>query len=366
MFVKVIAQTAQETLTKAGIQRNNTQNFTAWKNFIAQNGYRPRSQITGAEQASLSAESYKLEIKLGKWATHVSQQLKGHVPYGIDWQYPEQQPAEFTEWWDKTPTWQQKNNTDNLAACREFSARHGRRPRQEISAGEAELLSPEDLRHELELGNWMAHAAQTLNDEKNRSRDWQYPEKQQAEFAEWHAQTPTCYQKQNADNLTAWKLFIARHGYRPRQMISVEIRRQMTELEYEQEVQLGKWANSISQPLPQKWNARVWQYEEQYAEFEKLWNEIPTFNQKLNADRLILLQEFCQNNGYRPSHDTSKDHPDIVSAGEISPEEDRLAIFVDTVRAGNSAFQYLEQYQQFEECLQYITHLVFLRKRISH
>jgi hypothetical protein len=353
-----MAQAAQETFTKTDIQRNNTQNFTDWKNFIAQNGYRPRAQITGEERTLLSAAAYEFEIKLGKWATHVSQQIKGHVSYATDWQYPEQQQAEFTELWNKAPTWQQKNNTDNLAACKEFSARNGCRPRQEISAEEAKLLSPAELRRELVLGSWMAHTAKTL-------RDWQYPERQQTEFEEWYIQTPTYYQKQNADNLTAWKLFIARHGYRPRQMISEENRRQMTELEYKQEIELGKWANSISQLLPLGWNPKVWQYKKQHTEFEKLWNEIPTYNQKLNADRLILLIKFCQDNGYRPSHDSSKDYPDIVSAGEISPEEDRLAIFVDTVRAGNCAFQYSKQYRQFKKCLRYPTHLIFLRRETS-
>jgi hypothetical protein len=357
MFTKFIAQAAQGTLTKVDVQRNNTQNFAAWKNFILQNGYKPRGEIEGEERELLSAEAYELEIKLGKWANHVSQQVKGHVPYATDWQCPEQQQAEFVEWWGKTPTWQQKNNTDGLAACKEFSARNGCRPRQEISFEESKLFSSEELRRELKLGIWMAHTARTL-------RDWQYPE-QQAEFEEWYAQAPTYYQKQNADSLTAWKLFIAQHGYRPRQMISEENRQQMTELEYAQEVELGKWANRISQYLPQGWNLRVWQYEELYIEFKKLWNEIPTFNQKLNADKLTLLIKFCQDNGYRPSHDTSKDHPNIVSAGEISPEEDRLAVFVDTVRAGNSAFQYPEQYKQFEECMQYPTHLVYIRIRIK-
>jgi hypothetical protein len=363
MFTKTIAQVTREPLTKADIQRNNTQSFTAWKNFIMQNGYRPRAEIEGEEQALLSVEACEFEVKLGRWGNHVSQQLKGHVPYATDWEYPEQQQAEFAEWWNKTPTWQQKNNTDSLTACQKFSARNGCRPRQEISAEEAKLLSPEELEHELRLGSWMAHTVQTLNAEENHPRDWQYPEQQQTEFAKWYAQTPTYYQKQNADNLTAWKLFIVQHGYRPRQAISVEVRHQMTELEYKQEVELGKWANRISQLLPQGWNSEVWQYEKQHTEFKKLWAEIPTFQQKLNADRLVLLIKFCRDNGYRPSHDTSKDHPDIVSAGEVSPEEDALAIFVDTVRAGNCAFQYPEQYQQFKECLKYLTHLMFLQMK---
>jgi hypothetical protein len=364
MLAKNVAQIENTILTRADIQRVNTQKFTEWKNFIEQNGYRPRAIIVGEERALLSVEAYELETRLGRWGDHVSQQIKGHVPYAIDWEDPERQEAEFIEWWNRAPTWQQKNNTDNLNGCQEFSARKGCRPRQEISAEEAKQMSPEELENELKRGVWMAHTVQTLNAGEKSPRDWQYPERQQAEFVEWYAKTPTYYQKQNADRFTAWKAFIVQHGYRPRQSISAEVRKQMTKAEYEQEVELGKWANSISQFLPE-WNTDVWQYEEQHNEFKELWQKIPTFNQKLNADRLLLLKKFCQDNGYRPSHDTSKIHPDIVSAGEISPEENALAIFVDSVRAGNCAFQYPEQYREFEECLKYPTHLMFLQRENS-
>ncbi|MDR1453126.1 MAG: hypothetical protein LBJ25_04035 [Candidatus Margulisbacteria bacterium] len=226
-------------------------------------------------------------------------------------------------------------------------------------------MKAEEYQNEIRLGNWIAHTAQTINNAEGSQRDWQYPEQQQAKFVKWYTQTPTGNQKQNADNLTAWKKFIVRYGYRPRQSISADARKKMTKTRYEQEVRLGKWANSVSQYLLPDWNQLVWQYQQQHDGFKELWQKTPTYNQKLNADKLILLQKFCRENGCRPSHDTSKKYPTIASAGEVSPEEDRLAVFVDTVRAGNSAFQYPEQYQAFEKCLSYPTRLAFQQKMDS-
>jgi hypothetical protein len=122
----------------------------------------------------------------------------------------------------------------------------------------------------------------------------------------------------------------------------------MTKFEYKREVRLGKWANIVS--LADENNRVDWQYpEQQQTEFDRLWLSTPTFNQKFNAERLVLLKKFCADTGHRPRHDTSKRFPHIISAGEVSPEEDMLAIFVDTVRAGNISFQYPEQHWEFEE-----------------
>ena len=46
----------------------------------------------------------------------------------VGWQYPEQQ-AEFLEWYNNTPSWQEKQNTDNLIAFENFCKTHGHRPR---------------------------------------------------------------------------------------------------------------------------------------------------------------------------------------------------------------------------------------------
>jgi hypothetical protein len=174
VFRKVITLVEKKIVTKADIQRKNTKYFVLWQDFIARNAYQPRAIIVGAERERLSDEAYKLEVRLGRWGAHVAQYLKGHVPYAIDWEYATQQ-AEFVKLWQKTPTWQQKNNTDNLAACRKFSRRRGYRPRQEISDKERKLMSAAVWQTELELGSWAAHTASRINNAKKGQRDWQYP-----------------------------------------------------------------------------------------------------------------------------------------------------------------------------------------------
>ena len=83
-----------------------------------------------------------------------------------------------------------------------------------------------------------------------------------------------------------WQKFIARKGYKPRNVISKKEAEKsgLSEAEQLAEIKLGQWVMYI------KYKNIVWQYPEQQAEFRKLRQETPTYFQK-NSKRARPLSE---------------------------------------------------------------------------
>lgn len=166
-------------------QKKNTDDFNAWKEFIALKGYKPRNTILNKKE--MSETEWQKEIRLGKWGQAVKQSEKNRV-YATSWEFPEQR-TEFLELWRRTPTYDQKKNTDNFNAWKEFIALKGYKPRSTIPEKERKKMTDAEWREEIRLGKW--------GTERSRNRStahWESAE-QEIEFKELWQKIPNYEQK---------------------------------------------------------------------------------------------------------------------------------------------------------------------------
>jgi hypothetical protein len=281
-------------------QKNQTDKFNKWKNFIALKGYKPRVAVSkkNAERAGLTEAERLEEIKLGKWGHHTKDRP---LPTA-------EQQAEFNKLWQETPYIQihgrthfrthiMGSPTEKFNKWKKFIARKGYKPRVTVSKREAERagLTETELAEETMLGRWANHASHGLS----------IAVEQQTEFNKMRDKTPTYFQKNHPGGFISrfneWKAFIALKGYRPRETISEKdastgsASGKMTEAERLKEISLGKWGSHTKQ--------RPWRHPEHQPEFIKIWRETPTHTRGIyntKTDKFNKWKEFIARKGYRP------------------------------------------------------------------
>jgi len=244
--------------------------FNKWKDFISLKGHRPRLSITKkvAKQYGMTEAQRLEENKLGQWE-------KRTAVKPAYWQNPKQR-AEFIKMRDKTPTYFQKNHTDQINEWKEFIALKGYRPRLSILKKEAKQSGMTETQRieEINLAKTAYWIMQNIQKSEGVDKEWKYPEWQRIEFIKIWEETPSYTQKTQLDKFIEWKNFIARNGYRPRVSITGSEAKTtgLTKAEQGEETRLGKWASHIeNKPLPTA---------EKQAEFLKIKRETPAYVQK--------------------------------------------------------------------------------------
>ena len=327
-------------------QQTNTANFTAWKDFIEKYSHKPRITISLEERKKMTEAEWRKETKLGRWAHVVEQNEKGNSGHTTLWQYP-RQAIEFAKILQETPNYWQKNNTDDFNAYKEFIEKHGYKPRETILK-EKQVMSEAEWQKEMRLGQWARVVGQNEKGNSGNITSWQFPE-QAIEFAKIWQETPNYWQKNNTDDFNAYKEFIEKYSHTPRTTMSKKEKAKMTEIEWREELRLGRWANRVDQN--EKGNSghtTFWQYPRQAIEFTKVCQETPTYNQKIHTELLIKFIVFCDKNKHRPRNQTEKQKAN--SYNPVSREEVRLAQWSHSAHMKTVAWQYpREQQAKFDE-----------------
>ena len=184
---------------------NTTAKFTRWKEFIKKNGYKPRAKISAdeAKKTGMTEAERLAEMKCGYWAANVDRNANGNIEHETAWESPEIQQAEFNTLWEETPTYRQKNNTDNLNKLREFVKKEGHLPREIITKQQVKEIGKDEADIERELGQWANNIYQSIKGNIKSNPDWHKPE-QQAEFEAIYKKYP----KRKTDKKTSrpwWK-----------------------------------------------------------------------------------------------------------------------------------------------------------------
>ena len=134
------------------------------------------------------------------------------------------------------------------------------------------------------------------------SGSWKYSEQQQTEFNKIRQEAPTYYQKNDLDRFNKWKNFIIHKGYKPRNVIDKEAMEQdgLTETERLEEIKLGLWAKRANH------KSVKWQYPEQQAEFEGIWQKTSAYWRKNKINKFNKWEKFIARNGYKPRTEISQ------------------------------------------------------------
>ncbi|GBR77225.1 hypothetical protein NO2_1641 [Candidatus Termititenax persephonae] len=274
------------------------------------------------------------EIMVGRWAKEVEAwDTQAHKD-------------EFYRLSARTPTYFQKNNTDNLAKWREFIKQNKYKPREGKTVF---AVNTSKFIQEICLGKWAREVYRNAHTNRGHRTDWQYPETQQAEFDALWEQTPTYLQYYNAQKFERLQAFVAKYHCKPRSRISTAERKKISKERYKAEAELGFWAAATSEKTKGygEWNV-AWQYPEvQTKKFAELWRVTPTYDELRNGKLLEEFEYFCRQNGHRPRK-TPKTLKSFL-IGEVSQEEHELFLFAGNAYRGNIAFQYPEQKEKFKK-----------------